>query len=132
LKYVVDTHPLIWLLEGRDRLGDRAKAILVDRASEIVLPAIAFAESVWIVSRGKTSIPSVADLLDAIYGDARIEIFPLDRAVVEKTLALTAINEMHDRQIVATALVIQDTGERVALLTCDRNITASNIVPVIW
>lgn len=44
-------------------------------------------------------------------------VIPLDRTILEKTLTLTDINEMHDRQIVATALVLIDQGESVALLT---------------
>ena len=132
MKYVVDTHPLIWLFEGSPQLGENARVVLGDPASEIILPATAFAELVWIVSRGKTSIPSVESLLKALVDDSRIEIYPLNRAVVERTIKLNAINEMHDRQIVATVLVIQDAGEEVALLTCDRNITQSNLVPIIW
>jgi hypothetical protein len=39
---------------------------------------------------------------------------------------------MHDRQIVATALVLQAAGEKVVLLTKDRNITESGVIPVLW
>jgi hypothetical protein len=39
---------------------------------------------------------------------------------------------MHDRQIVVTALVLADAGERVALLTNDADITASGLLPVVW
>jgi hypothetical protein len=39
---------------------------------------------------------------------------------------------MHDRQIVETAMILQDRGEIVALLTCDRNITASGVISIIW
>jgi hypothetical protein len=39
---------------------------------------------------------------------------------------------MHDRQIVATAIILQNQGETVALLTCDRNITDSGVISVIW
>jgi PIN domain nuclease of toxin-antitoxin system len=64
MKYVVDTHALIWFLEGNPRLGASAKTVLMDPISELILPAIALAEAVWIVDRGKTSIPSVKSLLD--------------------------------------------------------------------
>ena len=46
-----------------------------------------------------------------------------------KTLDCTAIPEMHDRQIVATALLAQEAGVDVAILTKDANITASGLVP---
>jgi PIN domain nuclease of toxin-antitoxin system len=132
MQYIVDTHALIWFLEGNARLGNHAKAVLADPQSTLILPATALAESVWIVSRGRTTIPSVEELLSAIDRDTRIEIYPLDRTVVEKTIQLLAVNEMHDRQIVATALVIQLQGKDVALLTCDQNITAANLLPIIW
>lgn len=140
MKYVVDTHVLIWYLENRSKLSTTAKAILSDPESVLVLSAIALAEAVWIVDQGKTLVPSGRSLWQTVQEDSRVEVYPLDSAVIEKTIELTIINEMHDRQIVATALVIQMQGEEVALLTCDgeasptenRNITSSNLVPIIW
>jgi len=132
MKYIVDTHALIWFLEGNPRLGIRAKAILSDLSSELILPAIALAESVWIVSRGKTSIPSPHSLLNIIRSDRRVLIYPMDIEVIEESIKLITINEMHDRQIVLTALVVENQGHQVALLTCDQNIIASNLVAIIW
>jgi intracellular sulfur oxidation DsrE/DsrF family protein len=59
-------------------------------------------------------------------------IYPLDQDVIEMTMSLSAINEMHDRQIAATALVVASNGEAVQLLTCDKNITASGLVAIVW
>jgi PIN domain nuclease of toxin-antitoxin system len=132
MKYVLDTHALIWFLEDNSRLSDRVREILSEPTSALVLPAIALAEAVWIVDRGKTSIPSAAVLLGAINGDRRIVIYPLDQGIIEQTLKLVDIHEMHDRQIVATTIVLARKAEQVVLLTCDQNITASNSVPVIW
>ena len=132
MRYVVDTHALIWFLEDNPRLGSNAKAILTHTTSQLILPAIALAEAVWIVERGKTSIPSVADLLSAIDADPRVIIYPLDQAVIEQTILFSAIHEMHDRQIVATAIVLQSQGEIITLLTCDKNIEASGLVSIAW
>ena len=100
MKFILDTHALIWFLEGNSRLGLTAKEILADSSSELILPAITLAESVWIVSRGKTSIPSVDALLKVVKQDKRLSIYPLDTDVIEKSINLTSINEMHDRQII--------------------------------
>ncbi|WP_017741826.1 hypothetical protein [Scytonema hofmannii] len=35
-------------------------------------------------------------------------------------MSLSAINEMHERQIVATVLVLTSKGEDIQLLTCDQ------------
>jgi PIN domain nuclease of toxin-antitoxin system len=132
MKYVVDTHALIWFLEGNLRLGTNAKAVLEDSASQLVFPAIALAEAVWIVDRGRTSIPSVVDLLNAVNADPRITIYPVDQTVVEQSISLSVITEMHDRLIVATAIVLEKQGYKVSLLTCDRNITESSLLTLVW
>ncbi|MBW4501460.1 MAG: PIN domain-containing protein [Scytonema hyalinum WJT4-NPBG1] len=132
MKYVIDTHALIWFLEGNSRLGANANAILSNPDSQLVIPATTLAEAVWIVERGRTSIPSAKNLLSAVEADPRVVISPLDKDVIETTMSLSAINEMHDRQIAATVLVLTSKDEDVQLLTCDLNITASGLVPIIW
>lgn len=132
MKYVVDTHALIWFLEDNPRLGTNAKVVLADSSSQLVLPAIALAEAVWIVDRGRTSIPSVVDLLNAVNADPRIAIYPVDQTVIEQSVSLSVITEMHDRLIVATAIVLEKQGYKVGLLTCDRNITASGLLTLVW
>lgn len=132
MKYVVDTHALIWFLEGNPRIGADAKIILSEPTSQLVVPAIVLAEAAWIVERGRTSIPSAMDLLSAVEADARVVIYPLNETVVKQSVSVSTIGEMHDRQIVATALVLASQNEMVALLTCDRNITASGLVKIVW
>ena len=131
-KYVVDTHAMVWFIAGDSRLGPNAMQILSNFDSELILPITALAEVCWIIERGRTSIPSVADFLLTIDTDPRVTVTPLDRTILDRTLSLTEINEMHDRQIAATALVLIDQGESVALLTYDENIREADLVPVIW
>jgi PIN domain nuclease of toxin-antitoxin system len=131
-EHIVDTHPLIWYFEGSSRLGASARAVMQDPTSQLLLPAIALAEACWTIARGKTGIPSVAALLADVDADPRIRFVPLDRAVIDRSLTLTAIGEMHDRLIVATALLRADAGLSVAVLTRDSNIVASGLVSVVW
>lgn len=131
--FVVDAHALVWYLEGNPRLGAGAKQELDDPANALYLPIIALAEACWVVARGKSAIPSVGALLSDVDSDPRIVVMPLDRAILNLSLSLPQIQEMHDRQISATALLIaSQSGESVPLLTRDEDITASGIVPVIW
>jgi PIN domain nuclease of toxin-antitoxin system len=130
-KHVLDTHAILWYLAGSPQLGAAAKAILQDQGSELLIPAIALAEACWIVEHGKVSL-STNDLMLAIDSDPRIRILPLDKIAIDRCIGLTAITEMHDRQIVATTLILQDQREDVDLLTKDGNITASNLVTVVW
>jgi hypothetical protein len=102
-----------------------------DPATTLYLPIIALAEAYWIVERGRTAIPSVADLVADVDADPRIVLVPLDRAILDLSLTLATITEMHDRQVVATVLYLARKGSSVVLLTCDGNITASGTVPII-
>lgn len=132
IKYVVDTHALIWFLEGKPRLGVNAKAILSHTDSQLIIPATTLAEAVWIVEKGRTSIPSAQNAIAAVEADSRVIIYPLNKDVIEITINLTAINEMHDRQIVATAIFLAKNGETVQLLSCDKNIVESGLVALAW
>ena len=130
-KYLIDTHTLLWYIADDPALSANAGAILDDPSSEFVLPATVLAEACWIIQRGRVAL-SLAALFTAIDTDPRIILYPLDRTVIERSNGLAAISEMHDRQIAATALVLQDQGETITLLTKDQNITTSGAVSVLW
>jgi PIN domain nuclease of toxin-antitoxin system len=131
-EYVVDAHALIWFIEDSPRLGVNAGHVMDDPASALILPVIALAEACWTVDRGRSAIPSVADLLADVDADPRIALLPLDRGILDISLTLTAVEEMHDRLIVATALVRKQAGASVAILTRDTNIASSGLVPIVW
>jgi PIN domain nuclease of toxin-antitoxin system len=131
--HVLDAHTLVWFLVGHPKLGPNARTMLEAPNSDLYLPLIALAEACWLVEKGRApTIPSVAHLLTAVDADARVTLIPLDRSILDLSLSLTSISEMHDRQIVATALHLAAAGDTVALLTRDANITASGLVPIIW
>jgi PIN domain nuclease of toxin-antitoxin system len=131
-EYALDTHALVWFLEGNPRLGPNARAAMQDPTSLLLLPIIALAEACWVVDRQRTGIASVAALLTGVDADPRIVLVPLDRATLDRSLTLSAINEMHDRLIAATALQLGGALSGVLLLTCDSNIVSSGAVPVLW
>jgi PIN domain nuclease of toxin-antitoxin system len=132
-EYAVDAHALIWFIGSNPRLGKSARAVMQDPSSVLYLPIIALAEACWAVERGKTSIPSVAAPLADVDADPRIVLIPLDRAILEVSVRLTQISEMHDRQTAATALhLARPPSVSVPVVTVDRDITSSGLVPVIW
>lgn len=62
MKHIVDAHALLWHIAGSSRLGLAAKAVMQDPASELVLPAIAYAEACWIADRGRLPMLTGADV----------------------------------------------------------------------
>ena len=131
-KHVLDTHALVWYLEGNPRLGTKARKAIAAPDSDLVLPMIALAEAAFIVERGRTSIPDVSALLTSVLADPRIDLHPLTWEVFQHSLLLTELPEMHDRLIVGCALYLRSLGHHVALLTTDSMITATHPVPILW
>lgn len=131
-KNVLDAHALVWYLEGNARLGSQAQAVMNDPASEMILPVIALAEAAYAVEKGRTKIPSVADLLDDVISDQRVEIYPLTLEILQQSQSVLTVPEMHDRMIVATTLYLQNLGHQAALLTKDPEIVSAALVPIVW
>jgi PIN domain nuclease of toxin-antitoxin system len=133
-KYVLDTHALVWYLEGNQRLGQQAKTMIGAADSELVLPLIALAEAAFLIEKGRIGIPSVSDLLTDVNDDERIEVYPLTLKVFERSLTAEGLRvpELHDRFIVSTGLHLQDSGHTVTILTKDQTITDAGVLPVIW
>jgi PIN domain nuclease of toxin-antitoxin system len=131
-KYVLDTHALIWYLEGSPRLSTRAKAIVDDSSNQLVVPMIVLAEAAFLVERSRVAISSVPNLLSDVQADPCIEVYPLNWDVFQQTLIAASIPEMHDRLIVATALHLQSLGHTTSLITRDMAITQSGLIPIIW
>lgn len=131
--YIIDTHPLLWYLDDNPRLGHQAKAILSAPGSRFWLPVIALAEAFFILEKRRSEFSITQnELMDKLKVDPRIRIVALGQRVLEQTLECTAIDEMHDRQIVATAMLAQKAGFDIAILTRDGNITDSGLIPVVW
>ncbi|MEK7276226.1 MAG: PIN domain-containing protein [Chloroflexota bacterium] len=127
--HVIDSHALIWFLEGDQRLSANAKAILTDPDARLILPTIVLAEIAYLYGRKriKTNVGKI--LADVASADNCI-VYPLDERVVEH---LPEGLELHDAIIVATAIVYRDVlGEQVAIVTKDLSITSSDLAPVIW
>lgn len=131
-RYSLDTHALVWHLEGNPRLSPTVQVAIDDPGSVLFLPIIALVEASWIVERGRTRIASVADLLYHVDTEPRLTVVPLDRDTFNLALGLTALGDMHDRLIVAATLGLTATGGSTTLITRDQMIQNSGLVSTLW
>jgi len=106
--------------------------VLADPKSSLILPITALAEACWVVSKGRTSLADWRGVIQSVAADPRVQVLPLDAAIVQQAMSLPVELEMHDGQIVATALVLSNHGRDVRLLTMDRSIAKSGLLPTVW
>ncbi len=117
--YIVDTHTLVWFLEGQGKVGSQALAVLRDPKQRLVIPSIVLGEIKYLASRGRISL-AVDTVIEAVENDPRCVIYPLDTQVIQ---AMPVISDIHDGIICGTALLYQDVlRETVKILTRDKKI----------
>ncbi len=132
--YILDTHALLWYLEGNRRLGNRARAAIASPENQFFIPIIALAEASVVIENRRTKIPSTIHLLESLAKDYRFEIYPLTLEILEHSLSsdLATIPELHDRLIMGTALYLQALGQSPRLITRDLSLMEAKLVPTIW
>ncbi len=133
-KYILDAHTLVWYMEGNPKMGHQAKNIIDAVDSQLVLPLIALIEAVFVIEKGRTSLPSGSQFFQRVQEDQHIEIYEITLDIFQRSLQEDAqkVPELHDRLIVSTGLYLQDLGHEVVILTKDTKIVEADVLPVIW
>jgi PIN domain nuclease of toxin-antitoxin system len=128
MRYVTDTHALIWYLSGSPRLGSRARFAFdeaVTGESELLIPAIVLAEVIMLAEKNKAG--NANEIWTILSQTGSFKFSALSPQTVLKIQALTTLPDIHDRIIVAEAIENQ-----AILITNDGLITASGLVEVVW
>jgi|SRR3989339_1952640 len=127
--YVLDTHIIVWFLEGGSKLGTKSKEILKSEDTLLIIPSITLAEIKHLNLSGRINI-NLEEVITTLESDPRCTIYPLDLSVIEN---LPKTLDIHDGIICATAIVYRDIlQEKVCLLTKDEAIIKSNLVETIF
>ncbi len=126
---VTDTHPWVWFLTANTRLSSKAKEMLSNSSNLVIIPTIVMMEIKYLYQHKRITL-SFEEALQQIETSENILLYPLDLSIV--TLAPTSL-DIHDAIVVGTTLhLTADFGQPVSLLTVDKTISDSNLVPVIW
>lgn len=117
---LLDTHALVWLLAGSDRLGANTRQALNDVASaaEILVSAISPWEIAMLVSKGRLAFDrDVADWLRDAFALPGLRVVPLSTEIAVSSTRLPGVlpADPADRIIVATARALD-----IELVTADR------------
>ncbi len=130
--YLLDTHVFFWWAAEPQRLSEPQALLLdhVEAAGEsVALSAISLWDLAMLAHRGRIQPPKVIDLwLGEIESDPRIVILPLTGRIAAEAVGLVPEipADPAERIIVATARC-----HGFPLLTADRRIRESGVVPVI-
>ena len=105
---VLDTHALVWLLQGSERLGPGARALIeaAAKGDGAFVAAISAWEIAMLVAKGRLALDrEVGEWLDAALALPGLRLAPLDPQVAVDSTRLPGQphGDPADRMIVATA-----------------------------
>lgn len=123
-KISLDTHVLYWFLEDPSKLSSITRKILEDRP-QLIISVIVLFELLYMEKKsgGRVSVSRIMKRLRS----CDHKIVPVDEKVFDKARRIKKDLDLHDRIIVATAL-LTDT----LLVTKDEQILESKTVKVVW
>lgn len=125
MSYVLDTHVLIWYFIGSKRLKSRSKEIIddcINEGGQLLIPTIILAEALDIAEKRRVEF-DFNQMYLLIKKEPSFEIIGFTQEILDQTLKIKGIPEIHDRIIAATAKFYS-----VDIITKDRVIRGSGEV----
>ncbi len=127
-RITIDTHALIWSIDEalNYKLSPTARQMIeeAEQSGIVYVPIIVLLETLRLVEKGRFPL-SFDDLLAGFERSRNHRIVPFDTTLLRVAMAVQGL-ELHDRLIVATAILTNST-----LVSKDRAIGASGI-SVVW
>jgi PIN domain nuclease of toxin-antitoxin system len=114
VRLLLDTHVVLWQLEGTRTVGSRAQHA-IEQATELLFSVVSFAEIGVKASIGKLTVPD--DLHEHVVGSG-LRVLGLTAA---HALAVTGL-PLHHRDPFDRLLIAQARSEGLTLLTADARI----------
>jgi PIN domain nuclease of toxin-antitoxin system len=129
-RFLLDTHVVIRWLSDPKKLSREQSRVLdeaIRHGQRVGVSAISFLEIALLAEGRQRIVTGLNDLFDQLETNPAFRIIPLTADIAQEVAALGgALRDPADRVIVATARV-----HRLRLLTSDRRIVESELVPVV-
>lgn len=120
MKYILDTHVLLWLLTNPKELSDNVKSIIENPKNEITVSAISFWEISLKFSIGKLTLEN---FIPEDFYQASVKMgFNLIPIKPEVTQSFHHLNVFHHRDPFDRMLIWQAISENYTLITKDSTI----------
>jgi PIN domain nuclease of toxin-antitoxin system len=127
---LLDTHIVIWLAFEPDKLSKRAKDAI--RAARIqgglAIAGITLLELAWLAENGRVNTTLSVEFFVRLCA-SKMTVLPITPEIAARAVSFSDPypKDPQDRLIGATALV-----EGIQLVTCDKQIKKSGMIPVVW
>ena len=126
----LDTHVVVWLAFEPDKLSKRAKEAVraARRQGGLAIAGITLVELAWLAEKGRIETTLGVESFVRLCA-SKMTVLPITPQIAARAVSFSDSypKDPQDRLIGATALV-----EGLQLVTHERQIRKSNMIPVIW
>ena len=127
MRYLLDTHAIIWHMDELLRLPSRTSEILGNRDNCLYISSVSLWETAIKVNLGKLKLNSTFDDFLGKIRNSEFEVLQIKDEYLKRLSVLPSIHkDPFDRLLVATALV-----ENLTIITADENVRMYS-APWIW
>ena len=123
MRYLLDTHTVIWYLDNSRRLPPRTEEIIDDDNNRVYISSISLWETAIKVNLGKLELNSTFDQFLENVRNSDFGILQIKDAYLKKLSILPSVHrDPFDRLLISTALV-----ENLTLITEDDTVRKYNV-----
>jgi PIN domain nuclease of toxin-antitoxin system len=123
MKYLLDTHMVLWIAEDSPRISEAVRSRLTDKTSEKYVSVASAWEVALKLGTGKLQVEGGLQKYFEIIDDYGFATLALEREYLQQMLKLPEHHkDPFDRLLVATAIT-----ENMVLVTADQNIQKYNV-----
>jgi PIN domain nuclease of toxin-antitoxin system len=123
MKYLLDTHYIIWIAENSEKVSEIVRSIVADENAQKYVSIVSAWETEIKLSSGKLRIDGGIDGFFQIVVENGFALLGVEKEYVRQLSVLPYIHrDPFDRMLIATAIV-----EDLQLVTADINIAKYNV-----
>jgi PIN domain nuclease of toxin-antitoxin system len=126
-QFLLDTHALLWFIQGDPQLSDRARNVMIDNMNQLYLSVASLWEITIKLNIGKLKIGhTIADVY-TLLTQLKISILPIEQADLEQYVGLA----LHHRDPFDRLLIAQAIEHQLTLVSADHAFSAYP-VKLLW
>jgi len=127
MRILIDTHVLIWYLNGDDNLSQKLVRIIEDETNIIVISTARLWEIAIKLSSGKVGFEIALSEIEKYINEKDVELLNIDF----QSLTVLAQLPYHHRDPFDRLLIAQAISQNASIISADRHFT-TYAVDVIW
>jgi PIN domain nuclease of toxin-antitoxin system len=121
--FLLDTHALLWFIQGDPQLSDRARGIITTDTNQLYLSVASLWEITIKLNIGKLTIGHTIDEIYRLLKQLNIEVLSINQSDLEQYLTLP----LHHRDPFDRLLIAQTIAQGLTLVSADNAFGAYSV-----